>query len=428
MTVPMSRRNFLAAAVVVAASEPATADWRRRCAPLPPCPPCPDPGVRVRPDVTHLHGARLHSLMRGVAAMKALPPSDRRSWAFQAAIHGTADPAYTDPLFNQCQHGTLLFLPWHRGYLYFFERILRWAAGDPNLTLPFWDWTAHPVLPEPFRSPAGGSNPLYESQRKANDGAALPASVVVDDLDIAMGQTAFPPAGFDGFSPDLEGSPHGAVHVLVGGAGGLMSSVPTAAGDPIFWLHHANIDRLWDAWLILGGGQANPTDPGYLDTPYTFADETGGTVTVRVREIMSSAALGYRYEGVPNPAAPAAATWAVRAEPRVAASSAPAGQFAAGLAQVESKPLGFEERRVTQPTADGRIRLLDHPTADALFLPGMAPATLDAAGQSRLDRQKLVLSPRVGKREGASLFGDVFQAGSRGVLVDRAGHWPSGSP
>jgi hypothetical protein len=34
----------------------------------------------------------------------------------------------------------------------------------------------------------------------------------------------------------------------------------TAAQDPIFWLHHANIDRLWERWLQLGGGRANPVN------------------------------------------------------------------------------------------------------------------------------------------------------------------------
>jgi tyrosinase len=293
-----------------------------------------------------LHGPQLESFKRGVAVMKALPPSDRRSWAFQAAIHGTADASYTNPLFNQCQHGNLLFLPWHRGYLHFFERILRWAANDPGLMLPFWDWTTHPVLPGPFRYPADGSNPLYEPKRKANDGSALLASVVVDDLDIALQQTDYPTAGQDGFSPRLEDSPHGQVHDLVGGIGGLMSSVPTAAGDPIFWLHHANIDRLWNVWLNQGGGRAVPASPAYLDTTYTFADETGGTATVRVRDILSSAALGYGYEGVPSPPAGPRAAEVKPAPPRAVATSSPPEKPAAPLDKAEAQPLGFEERRV----------------------------------------------------------------------------------
>ena len=40
--------------------------------------------------------------------MKALPATDPRSWQFQANIHSTLDPV-TNPLFRQCEHGTLLF-------------------------------------------------------------------------------------------------------------------------------------------------------------------------------------------------------------------------------------------------------------------------------------------------------------------------------
>jgi hypothetical protein len=292
----MSRRQFFAAVAGIgmsANSSLAFGGWQRRhlrghCRLFPE----PDAGVRVRLNILSLSGPQLESLRRGVAVMKQLPASDRRSWLFQAAIHGTNDPSATDPLFNQCQHGTIQFFSWHRGYLHFFERILRWAAGDPDLNLPFWDWTANPVLPEPYRYPADPTtNPLYELKRKANDGSALPSTVIVDDLNAALHQMAFPAFGTAGFTFDLEDSPHGQVHVLVGGQGGLMSQVPTAAGDPIFWLHHANIDRLWNVWLNLGGGRANPTDPAYLDQSYSFADKTGGTSTVRVRDIISSAHL-----------------------------------------------------------------------------------------------------------------------------------------
>jgi hypothetical protein len=293
--------------------------------------------------------------------MRALPKSDRRSWTFQAAMHGTIDPMAMDPLFNQCQHGTLQFFTWHRAYLHFFERILRWAANDPTLNLPYWDWTLQPILPEPFRSPADSSaNSLYEPKRKANDGSALLTQVVVTDLENALANTAFPASGDTGFSPDLEGSPHGAIHTLVGGQGGLMSSVPTAANDPIFWLHHCNIDRLWNVWLNRGGGRVNPSEAAYLDQAYSFADETGATVTVKVRDIIRSATLGYRYDSVPNPAEPFAVSErkAVGATPpQVVATSAPGGRTEP-LEKVEAKPLGFKEERVKLNTAKEKRPLM----------------------------------------------------------------------
>jgi tyrosinase len=299
--------------------------------------------------------------------MRALPASDRRSWSFQAAIHGT-DAGPPDPLFNQCEHGTLQFFTWHRGYLYYFERILRWAAQDPTLCLPYWDWTADPVLPEPFRLPASSTNPLYEAQRAANSGAALPAPVVVDDLTNALAETTFPPTPGPGFSPLLEGSPHGAIHVLVGGFGGLMSAVSRAARDPIFWLHHANIDRLWDHWLNLGGGRTNPADAAFLDKTYTLADEADQTVTFKVRDVISSAALGYRYDTVPNPPAAVvgmAMMMAAKGGPvPVAATSA--------AADVPAKPLRLEPERVKLTPIAAQRAALAAPARVTVTVEGIA--------------------------------------------------------
>jgi hypothetical protein len=169
--------------------------------------------------------------------MVTRPLNDPTSWGFQANVHGMPGPR-TNPLWKRCEHGTLLFLAWHRGYLYFFERMLRKAAEDDTLTLPYWDWTASPAVPLAYRDPANATNPLFH-ERDINDGSLIPSQFVVDDLNTAIAQT-----GFNGFSPSLEESPHGQVHVFVGGD---MGSVPTSARDPIFWLHHCNIDRLWNS-------------------------------------------------------------------------------------------------------------------------------------------------------------------------------------
>ncbi|KAL4785045.1 hypothetical protein BJX76DRAFT_367191 [Aspergillus varians] len=41
---------------------------------------------------------------------------------------------------------------------------------------------------------------------------------------------------------------HNNVHWWVGGNGGHMSQIPVATFDPIFWLHHCNIDRIFAIW------------------------------------------------------------------------------------------------------------------------------------------------------------------------------------
>lgn len=73
-----------------------------------------------------------------------------------------------------------------------------------------------------------------------------------------------------------------------------------AALDPIFWLHHANIDRLWNQWLALEGGRANPSDADWLNQSFTFYDETGAAVTLTGAQVVDSAAqLHYRYDSEP---------------------------------------------------------------------------------------------------------------------------------
>ena len=317
----------------------------------PPGPRPQTPDLRVRQNIADLSDAQLASLKRGVAAMMARPVDDPTSWQFQANIHGTDGPV-SSPLWNRCQHGTPLFFAWHRGYLYFFERILRKASGDDTLTLPYWDWSASPAVPVAYRDPADDSNPLFHD-RDRNDGALIPPQYVVDDLDTALAQV-----DFGWFSPSLEGSPHGTVHTTVGGD---MASVPTSARDPLFWLHHCNIDRTWNRWQNLADGRRNPVDAGWLGVQYSYADENGQTQTVRVADIVGSAALGYVYDNVPNPAPPSMAPMHVAnlavagghpaaggghpATPPAAAGTVAATSVAAGgpadVAALPAKPLGF---------------------------------------------------------------------------------------
>ena len=62
--------------------------------------------------------------------------------------------------------------------------------------------------------------------------------------------------------------------VVHGSIGGNMGGFNTAGQDPIFWLHHCNIDRLWEEWLAQGGGRVNPTaDATWMNTDFTFVDE-----------------------------------------------------------------------------------------------------------------------------------------------------------
>jgi hypothetical protein len=269
------------------------------------------------------NGPAITAIRDGVAEMKSRPASNPTSWRFQANIHGTFDTP-TQPTWNRCQHGSFFFLSWHRMYIYFFERILRAASGDQNLALPYWRWTVQRRLPLAFREPADAStNPLYTPRRAPglNDGSQqLPLSAV--QIGTAMDFTNFssPPGSGLSFGGQrvtqpshltrphgsLEDSPHDGIHVLVGGGGtpdqSWMSFPETAARDPIFWLHHAMIDRLWKRWLDRKEGRRNPEgNSGWMDTQFTFFNENGQQVNMRGRDILDTVnQLDYRYDDDPS--------------------------------------------------------------------------------------------------------------------------------
>jgi hypothetical protein len=271
-------------------------------------------GVHVRKDIATLSANEIVSLRKGVQVMMSRAPSDPTSWWYQANMHGTYDsPA--QPLWNGCQHASYFFFSWHRMYLYYFERILRAASGDPYLTLPYWNYTStsERAIPLPYRQPADPTvNPLYISNRDAtmNAGGFAPPSAVsytiaFSDLNFeapfgsSFGGNAVPaPIQFDSGTGDLENQPHNLMHCVVGG---LMCDPHTAAQDPVFWLHHSNIDRLWKRWLDQGGGRSDPTsDAAWMNTTFQFYDEHGTVVSLAGKDVLNTITqLDYRYDDDP---------------------------------------------------------------------------------------------------------------------------------
>lgn len=254
----------------------------------------------VRRNVGNLDASNpiIASYKTAIANMQARPASDPLSWAYQAAIHGTViTPALT--AWNTCAHGNYFFFSWHRMYLWYFERIVRRLSGDPTWALPFWDWEnpSQRVLPSMFRTPST-ANPLFVANRGPGWNAGS-SSLGAGAVNTSFAMAEIP---FNSFSSSLE-SPHGSIHVSIGG---WMSSIATAAQDPIFWLHHGNVDRYWNLWLAQGGGRTMPlgssaADVAWKNTQFTFFDEYGHEVKLTGCHVLrAQEQLDYVYECEPT--------------------------------------------------------------------------------------------------------------------------------
>jgi hypothetical protein len=70
----------------------------------------------------------------------------------------------------------------------------------------------------------------------------------------------------------------------------------------MFYLHHSNIDRLWESWNRLGN--KNPTDPKYVDRKFSYGDRSGKRVDLPVSAADRAASLGYEYDSYEKPPKP----------------------------------------------------------------------------------------------------------------------------
>ncbi|MEY2474008.1 MAG: tyrosinase [Actinomycetota bacterium] len=268
---------------------------------------------------------RAYALAIGV--MRNLPDSDPRSLGYQASVHGVGSPVDPPPdqFRSQCQHNCWYFLPWHRWYLYYFEQIIRSLLPTikdvpsdvaANWALPYWNYakSGQNRLPPEFGERSlwdGRDNPLFDGTRAAGVSertAALDPRVVAPGPGV-LGQAFTSPsdqvATFGGTESQwhhfrepstqtggLETTPHNAVHGFVSGD---MSDFATAGLDPVFWLHHCNIDRYWE---VRGHG----SDPDQWTVPFFFRDAAGATRQVVSNECVDTVGqLGYRYDDVAPP-------------------------------------------------------------------------------------------------------------------------------
>lgn len=251
--------------------------------------------MKIRKEIRQLQPPDLLSLRRAMAEFQRR--NGANSFIDIAGMHGVPR--------NLCPHGSVIFLPWHRVYITQFEEGLR--AIDSTVTLPYWDWTSSDSLAsgmarahrdETYQEPDNTTkpNPLFSGpiedrsrqtvRRGTNNLQRL--SSIASTARLAMRERTYA-----AFNQEIEG-PHGDVHVWVGGSfpRGDMSSTARASYDPIFWSHHANVDRQWAIWQKCNPNALPPQEirnralPGFPG--WTVADTLDHT----------SARLDFSYEGL----------------------------------------------------------------------------------------------------------------------------------
>lgn len=184
-----------------------------------------------------------------------------------------------------------LFLPWHRAYLWWLEQAMQdQVAGT---ALPWWDWTRDRKIPNAYaaRRVDNAHNPLFNFRMRVPSArppinrntqrdpaqlrlARLPTA---DQINAVRKEPDWP-----SFSDALQNY-HDHVHGWVGGD---MRNTATAGFDPVFYAHHAMIDRIWYLWQVEHGNGGIPIE--LLDLELMPFGK-------RVRDVLDVQTLGYEY-------------------------------------------------------------------------------------------------------------------------------------
>jgi tyrosinase len=173
----------------------------------------------------------------------------------------------------------------------------------------------------------------------------------------ALAQTSYLPVGANpGFNQALDQGLHGNVHVFVGNAQG-MGQIPWAANDPVFWMHHCNIDRLWVRWNA--SPHANPGTAAWLNKTFVFANTAGGAVRAPVKDYTNTVKCNYRYDQIETVTSPALVV-SLDAIPAVtsAAPTPVAAPAVAGAVSIGSEPVRVSLRGVAAVGPQGAGSLL----------------------------------------------------------------------
>lgn len=309
--------------------------------------------VRVRRNHQSLSSEEKKRFVNALLEIKKRGIYDRFVHAHHAVMIPSVLPNEPrDANYRNYAHRGPSFLPWHRAFLLELEAALQ--SVDPTVTLPYWDWTQDAALPDPKEAaiwaedfmggdglesdewrvqtgPFANKNgnwpvPPYPEEGlpgpglKRQFGVILPTLPTTDDLKLAMAEIFYDTPNYDrspftiGFRNRLEGwvtqrgdarvqkpgsQLHNRVHLWIGGNMAPM----TSPNDPVFFLHHCFIDKVWADWQAQQKTDNPDAAPHYAPQRngppgHNLADQLRPWKP-KVRDMLDISKLGYSYETTP---------------------------------------------------------------------------------------------------------------------------------
>jgi len=298
--------------------------------------------MRTRKNVKALTETEKKNFVTAVLALKKKPSTlhpgntgfsryDDYVEVHRNATNSIINQVTTQPALNQKSwaYGGPAFLPWHREFILQFETDL--AAINSTVTLPYWDWTDASPAASPFttnflggngsgpdqmvadgpfagdkwklniKEDPGDSNSLQRDFGGDGTAPALPTAGLQNAvLNVATYDTSPWRGVTDTFRWHCENALHNLIQRFIGGTTDSIAS----PNDPVFFLHHANIDRLYAVWqglhqasahyLPVTGGQQghNLNDALIFHTTGTAPFQTNATPAT----VMNHHLLGYQYD------------------------------------------------------------------------------------------------------------------------------------
>lgn len=252
-------------------------------------------GVPLGGQATPVGTIRLRRSVAGMAAddpdieaLRQAIPILRKSGAWETQVVLHAD-------MRNRQHTSWRFLPWHRMQLARFERIVAEVSGKSDFALPYWDWGKDP-FPAVFQQ-----DPVFrQAKRTVPRGLIMEAGWFTARLDDPfatffgapreVADPAWPGPRYAAGSAEWSG--HNLAHGYIGGD---MNDLQRAPNDPVFWLHHANVDRCWAQWRRRNPDEVYPQ--AWRDEVLEgLVDASGARApAVTAGSIIETQSLGYAY-------------------------------------------------------------------------------------------------------------------------------------